>query len=130
MAKLDVDAEVADILIGEGFSSIEEIAYVPEKELLEIEAFDSDTVEELRTRARNALLTAAIVREESLDKVEKEMLELEGMDADLASSLAGNEIRSRDDLGELAVDELVEMTGIEAERAKTVIMAARAHWFQ
>lgn len=130
MAKLDVDEEVADILIGEGFSSIEEIAYVPEKELLEIEAFDADTVEELRTRARNALLTAAIVREESLDKVEKEMLELEGMDADLAASLAGKEIRSRDDLGELAVDELVEMTGIEAERAKTVIMAARAHWFQ
>ena len=130
MAKLDVDEEVADILIGEGFSSIEEIAYVPEKELLEIEAFDSDTVEVLRTRARNALLTEAIVREESLDKVEKEMLELEGMDADLAASLAGKEIRSRDDLGELAVDELVELTGIEAERAKTVIMAARAHWFQ
>ncbi|MEF9995299.1 MAG: helix-hairpin-helix domain-containing protein, partial [Burkholderiaceae bacterium] len=130
MAKLDVDQEVADILISEGFSSIEEIAYVPEKELLEIEAFDEDTVEELRTRARNALLTEAIVREENLEQVEKEMLELEDMDADLAAKLVAGKIKTRDDLGELAVDELVELTGVDAERAKKIIMAARAHWFE
>jgi N utilization substance protein A len=127
--KLDVDEEVANILIGEGFSTIEEIAYVPVNELLEIEAFDEDTVEELRTRARNALLTDAIKREENLEQAEKDLLDLDGMDADLAARLAENAIRTRDDLAELAVDELTEMTGIDEERAKTLIMAARAHWF-
>jgi len=127
--KLDVDEEVANILIGEGFASIEEIAYVPAAELLEIEAFDEDTVEELRTRARNALLTEAIAREESLEKVEPQLLALDGMDQDLATRLAAADIYTRDDLGELAVDELLELTGIDEERAKTVIMAARAHWF-
>ena len=127
--KLDVDEEVANILIGEGFSTLEEIAYVPVNELLEIDAFDEDTVEELRTRARNALLTEAIKREENLEQAEKDLLDLEGMDPDLAAKLAENSIRTRDDLGELAVDELTEMTGIDDERAKTLIMAARAHWF-
>ncbi len=127
--KLDVDEEIANILIGEGFSSLDEIAYVPVSELLEIEAFDEDTVEELRTRARNALLTEAIAREESLEKVEPAMLELDGMDKELAARLASGNIHTRDDLGELAVDELVELTGIDEERAKTVIMGARAHWF-
>jgi N utilization substance protein A len=130
MDKLDVDEEMANILIGEGFSSVEEVAYVPVAELLEIDAFDEATVEELRTRARNALLTEAIVREEHLDKVDRELLALEGMDTDLAVKLSGQGVRTRDDLGELAVDELTEMTGIEAERAKTLIMAARAHWFE
>jgi N utilization substance protein A len=129
MDKLDVDEEIADILIQEGFASLDEIAYVPASELLEIEAFDEETVEELRNRARNALLTEAIAREENLGQVEPEMLELDGMDKDLAAKLAGNNIRSRDDLGELAVDELVEMTGVDEERAKTLIMGARAHWF-
>jgi N utilization substance protein A len=129
MEKLDVDEEIANILIQEGFGSLDEIAYVPVSELLEIEAFDQDTVEELRTRARNALLTAAIAREESLEQVEKELLELEGMDAELASKLAANNIKTRDDLGELAVVELVELTGVDEERAKTLIMGARAHWF-
>jgi N utilization substance protein A len=129
MEKLDVDEEIANILIAEGFSTLDEIAYVPVNELLEIEAFDEETVEELRTRARNALLTEAIAREENLEKVEPAMLELEGMDKELAARLAGNNINTRDDLGELAVDELVEMTGIGEERAKTLIMAARAHWF-
>ena len=127
--KLDVDEEVANILIGEGFSTLEEIAYVPVNELLEIEAFDEETVEELRTRARNALLTEAIKREENLEQAEKDLLDLDGMDSDLAAKLAENSIRTRDDLGELAVDELTEMTGIDDERAKTLIMAARAHWF-
>jgi len=129
MEKLDVDEEMADILIQEGFASLDEIAYVPVNELLEIDAFDEETVEELRTRARNALLTEAIAREENLGQVEPELLDLEGMDKDLAARLAGNGIRSRDDLGELAVDELIEMTAIEEERAKTLIMGARAHWF-
>ncbi len=127
--KLDVDEEIANILIGEGFSSLDEIAYVPVAELLEIDAFDEETVEELRTRARNALLTEAIVREENLEKVGKDLLDLDGMDAEFAAKLAANNINTRDDLGELAVDELVELTGVEEERAKTLIMAARAHWF-
>jgi N utilization substance protein A len=130
MEKLDVDEEIANILIQEGFSTLEEIAYVPVNELLEIEAFDEETVEELRNRARNALLTEAIKREESVEQAEKDLLDLDGMDADLATKLAENSIRTRDDLGELAVDELTEMTGIDDERAKTVIMAARAHWFE
>jgi N utilization substance protein A len=130
MEKLDVDEEIANILIGEGFSSLDEIAYVPVNELLEIEAFDEETVEELRTRARNALLTEAIAREETLEKVEKELLELDGMDVELASKLASKGIHTRDDLGELAVDELVELTGVSEERAKTLIMGARAHWFE
>jgi N utilization substance protein A len=127
--KLDVDEEVANILIAEGFSTLEEIAYVPVNELLEIDSFDADTVEELRNRARNALLTEAIKREENLEQADKDLLQLEGMDDDLAAKLAGNAIRTRDDLGELAVDELTEMTGIDDERAKQLIMAARAHWF-
>jgi N utilization substance protein A len=127
--KLDVDEEIANILIGEGFGSLEEIAYVPVNELLEIDAFDEETVEELRTRARNALLTEAIKREENVEQAEKDLLELDGMDAALSTKLAENSIRTRDDLAELAVDELTDMTGIDDERAKTLIMAARAHWF-
>ncbi|MCS7101065.1 MAG: helix-hairpin-helix domain-containing protein, partial [Burkholderiaceae bacterium] len=130
MEKLDVDEEIADILINEGFSTLDEIAYVPVNELLEIEAFDEATVEELRTRARNALLTEAIAREENLEKVEKEMLALESMDTELAAKLAAKGIHTRDALGELAVDELVELTGVSEERARTLIMGARAHWFQ
>jgi len=130
MEKLDVDEEIANILIQEGFSTLEEIAYVPVNELLEIDAFDEETVEELRNRARNALLTEAIKREENLEHVDKDLVDLDGMDSDLAAKLAGNSIRTRDDLGELAVDELTEMTGIDDERAKKLIMAARAHWFE
>ncbi|MBC8119133.1 MAG: transcription termination/antitermination protein NusA [Burkholderiaceae bacterium] len=127
--KLDVDEEIANILIGEGFGSLEEIAYVPVNELLEIDAFDEDTVEELRTRARNSLLTEAIKREENVEQAEKDLLDLPDMDSALSAKLAENSIRTRDDLAELAVDELTEMTGIDDERAKTLIMAARAHWF-
>jgi len=130
MERLDVDEEIANILITEGFSSLDEIAYVPVNELLEIEGFDEETVEELRTRARNALLTEAIVREENFEKVEKELLDLDGMDKELAAKLAAKEVNTRDDLAELAVDELTEMTGIDDERAKRLIMAARAHWFE
>jgi N utilization substance protein A len=129
MEKLDVDAEVADILVQEGFSTLEEVAYVPLAEMLEIEAFDESTVNELRDRARNVLLTEAIVNEEELEKVADDMLELEGMDKPLAASLAKSGICTRDDLADLAVDELVELTGIDAERAKALITVARAHWF-
>jgi len=129
MASLDVDQEVADILIGEGFSSVEEIAYVPVNELLEISAFDGETVEELRTRARNAVLTEAIKREENLDLADKSLLELEGMDTELAIKLAAAGVRTRDELADLGVDELVEMVQIEAPQASALIMAARAHWF-
>src|SRR6187399_134618 len=103
ISKLDVDEEVADILIGEGFTSLEEVAYVPITEMLEIESFDQDTVDELRSRARNALLTEAIVREESVENVEDAMLNLEGMDTEVASTLAAQGISTRDALADLAV---------------------------
>lgn len=130
MEKLDVDEEVANILIEEGFSTIEEIAYVPLNEMLEIEAFDEDTVNELRNRARNVLLTEAIVDEEQLENVTDDLLNLEGMDKPLAAKLARANVRSRDDLADLAVDELVELSGIDDERAKNLITTARAHWFE
>ena len=130
MERLDVDDEVADILIDEGFSSIEEVAYVPLAEMLEIEAFDEATVDELRNRARNVLLTEAIVTEEQLENVSEDLLSLEGMDKPLAATLAQQEIRTRDDLADLAVDELVEIAGIDEERARALITVARAHWFE
>ncbi len=129
MERLDVDEEVADILIQEGFSTLEEVAYVPINEMMEIDSFDENTVNELRSRARNALLVQAIASEESIDGVQQDMLQLEGMDNQLAAKLASHGVKTRDDLADLAVDELSEMTGMEAERAKGLIMAARAHWF-
>ena len=129
MERLDVDEEVADILIQEGFSTLEEIAYVPLAEMLEIDAFDEATVNELRERARNVLLTEAIVDEEQLEKVEDDMLALEGMSKPLAAKLARHGVCTRDDLADLAVDELVEMTGIDEDAAKALITTARAHWF-
>jgi len=129
MERLDVDEEVADILIQEGFSTLEEIAYVPINELNEIESFDADTVNELRTRARNALLVAAIANEEKVEGVDPELLKLEGMDTQLAAKLAEGGIKTRDDLADLAVDELSELTAMDEEKAKKLIMAARAHWF-
>ncbi len=130
MQRLDVDEEVANILIQEGFSTLEEIAYVPINEMLEIEAFDENTVNELRSRARNALLVQAIASEEQVEGVDQSLLKLEGMDTQLAAKLAEGGVKTRDDLADLAVDELSELTGIEGERAKGLIMAARAHWFE
>jgi N utilization substance protein A len=130
MEKLDVDEEVANILIEEGFSGLEEIAYVPLHEMLEIDAFDEATVQELRERARNVLLTEAIVTEEQLDGVDEAMINVEGMDKTLAAKLAGNGIKTLDDFADLAVDELTEMTGVDADRAKQLITNARAHWFE
>ncbi|KYC29198.1 transcription termination/antitermination L factor [Sterolibacterium denitrificans] len=129
MEKLDVDEEVADILIEEGLSTLEEVAYIPIAEMLEIEAFDEATVNELRERARNVLLTEAIVDEEQLEHVSEDLLEVVGMDKSLAAKLARNNILSRDDLADLATDELMEYTGIDAEHAKDLITKARAHWF-
>jgi len=130
MERLDVDQEVADILIGEGFSTLEEIAYVPMNEMLEIDAFDEDTVNELRSRSRNALLTEAIAREESVEHVAEDMLSLEGMDTETAGVLAAKGVTTRDALADLAGDELVELTGMSPDRAQDLIMKARAHWFE
>jgi transcription termination/antitermination protein NusA len=127
--KLDVDVEVADILIEEGFTSLEEVAYVPLAEMLDIASFDEDTVNELRTRARDALLTMEIAKEEKVEGVSLDLKSMEGLTPDLIGKLAENNISTRDDLGDLAVDELTEMTGMSDEAAKVLIMKAREHWF-
>ncbi|WP_454736253.1 transcription termination factor NusA [Cupriavidus necator] len=129
MAKLDVDEEVADILIEEGFSTLEEVAYVPISEMMEIEAFDEDTVNELRNRSRDALLTMELAREEKVEEVSQDLRSLDGLNPELIGKLAEGNIHTRDDLAELAVDELVEMTGVSDEEAKALIMKAREHWF-
>jgi transcription termination/antitermination protein NusA len=127
--KLDVDEEVADILIQEGFSSLEEVAYVPINEMMEIEAFDENTVNELRSRARNALLVQEIASEEKVEGVDPELLALEGMDSQIAAKLAEAGVKTRDDLADLATDDLIEICPIDAEHAKALIMKAREHWF-
>jgi transcription termination/antitermination protein NusA len=127
--KLDVDEEVADILIAEGFTSLEEVAYVPMAEMLEIESFDEDTVNELRNRAKDALLTMDIAREEKVEEVSQDLRDLEGLTPALINTLANANINKRDDLADLAVDELVEITGMDEEKAKALIMQARSHWF-
>jgi N utilization substance protein A len=127
--KLDVDEEVAQILIEEGFSNLEEVAYVPLSEMLEIEAFDEDTVNELRRRARDALVTAAIKSEETMETGAEDLVSMEGMDADTAHLLASKGVRTMEDLADLAIDELTDMTGMDATRAKELIMTARAPWF-
>jgi N utilization substance protein A len=129
MEKLDVDEEVADILVQEGFSSLEEIAYVPLSEMIEIEAFDEDTVNELRKRARDAILTEAIAKEEKVEEASEGLLTMEGMDAETAHLLASKGVSTMEDLADLAVDDLVELTAMDAERAKQLIMTARAPWF-
>jgi N utilization substance protein A len=129
MQKLDVDEEVAQVLVEEGFSTIEEIAYVPLSEMLEIEAFDEDTINELRSRARNVLLTEAIASEEKVENVAEDLATMDGMDSETARLLATKGVATVEDLADLAVDDLVEMTGMDEERAKTLIMTARAPWF-
>ena len=127
--KLDVDEEVADILVQEGFGTLEEIAYVPMAEMSEIEAFDEDTINELRKRARAALLTDAIAKEEKVDEASADLLGMDGMDDETAHLLASKGVSTMDDLADLAVDDLVELTNMDVERAKTLIMTARAPWF-
>ena len=126
MEKLDVDEDVAQVLVEEGFTSLEEVAYVPLAEMLEIEAFDEDTVNELRARARDALLTDAIVREEAVESAAADLMSVEGMDEDTAAQLMAQGIKNAEDLADLAVDELTELVAMDEERAKALIMTARA----
>ena len=132
MERLDVDEGVANILVQEGFSNIEEVAYVPDSELLEIEEFDEEMVTELRRRARDALLTQLIAREEALDdnSPAEDLLSLEGMTERLAYRLAEKGTRTQEDLAELSVDELLEIDDMTEEEAAALIMAARAPWFE
>jgi N utilization substance protein A len=129
--QLDVDEEIAAILVQEGFSSIEEVVYVPNSELLAIEEFDEDIVDELRGRARDVLLTQAIMKEEKIGDAEpaEDLLNMEGMDKDLAYELAGRGVTTMEDLAEQAVDELLDIDGMDRERAGALIMTARAPWF-
>ena len=129
MEKLDVDEEFAGILVDEGFSSLEEVAYVPLSEMLGIEAFDEETVTELRARAKDALLTMEIAQEESVSEVSQELRDLEGLTPELVTKLAAGGVLTRDDLADLAIDELTELTGQTEDEAKALIMKAREHWF-
>ena len=129
MDKLDVDQEIADILIEEGFTSLEEVAYVPIQEMLEIDSFDEDTVNEHRTRAKDALLTQEIVREESVDDVSQDLRDLEGLTPELIAKLVEAGVNTRDDLADLATDELTDITGQTDGEATALIMKAREHWF-
>jgi len=130
--QLDVDEEVSLILVQEGFSTIEEVAYVPTAELVAIEEFDEGIVDELRSRARDVLLTQAIVQEEKIDEVEpaEDLLSLEGMEKGLAFTLASKGVVTREDLAELATDDLLEISEMDEEVAAALIMKARAHWFE
>ena len=129
MTKLDVDEEVAEILVHEGFATLEEVAYVPLNEMLEIESLDEDTVNEIRNRARNVLLTDAIANEEKVEHVADDLLLLEGIDINIVRELASKGINTQADLADLAADDLVEMTGIDIERANQLIIKAREPWF-
>ncbi|MBA4710085.1 transcription termination factor NusA [Aquitalea aquatica] len=126
---LSVDEATATVLVQEGFATLEEVAYVPITEMLEIDGFDEELVNELRSRARDAILTQAIASEEKVEGVSEDLKDIEGLDAELVRKLAENGVSTRDDLADLAVDDLVDMTGIEAEAARAIIMKAREHWF-
>ncbi|MCH7897847.1 MAG: hypothetical protein IIC62_00720 [Proteobacteria bacterium] len=130
--QLDVDEEVGLILVQEGFSTIEEVAYVPASELVEIEEFDEDIVSELRNRARDVLLTQAIIVEEKIDETEpaEDLLNLDGMEKSLAFLLASKGVVTREDLAELATDDLLDIHEMDQEEAGALIMKARAHWFE
>lgn len=130
MKQLDVDEEVASILVQEGFSSLDEVAYVPISEMLEIEEFDADIVETLRARAKEVLLTQAIAKEETLKEPEESLMTMDGMTKELAYALAERDVTSMDDLAELSVDEMMEIDGMDEERAAELIMTARAPWFE
>jgi len=132
MERLDVDEEVAVILVQEGFSSVEEVAYVPPTELVEIEEFDEEIVEELRGRARDALLTQAIASEEVFSQVEPaaDLLEMEGMDKELAYKFAAKGIVTQEDLAEQSIDDLLDIEDLDEDRAAALIMTARAPWFE
>lgn len=128
---LDVDEDVAEVLVEEGFTTLEEVAYVPVDEMLEIDGFDEDIVEELRKRAKDALLNLAIASEEKLDKAEPadDLLEMEGMDKHLAFLMAAQGIITMEDLAEQSIDDLLDIEGLDEEKAAALIMTARAPWF-
>ncbi|WP_268797999.1 transcription termination factor NusA [Pseudomonas huanghezhanensis] len=130
--ELEVDEDLAQVLVDEGFTSLEEIAYVPVEEMLNIDGFDEDTVNELRARAKDRLLTKAIATEEKLADAHpaEDLLSLEGMDKDLAMELAVRGVVTREDLAEQSIDDLLDIDGIDDDRAGKLIMAARAHWFE
>jgi len=130
--ELDVDEDVAGVLVDEGFSTLEEVAYVPEEEMLAIDGFDEEIVELLRQRAKDALLTKALVSEEKFEQAEpaEDLLSMEGMDRELAVELASRGIVMMEDLAEQAVDDLLEIEGLSEERAAELIMTARAPWFE
>ncbi|MHC6223940.1 transcription termination factor NusA [Pseudomonas sp. X10] len=130
--ELEVDEELAQVLVDEGFTSLEEIAYVPLEEMLNIDGFDEEIVNELRARAKDRLLTKAIATEEKLADAHpaEDLLSLEGMDKDLAAELAVRGVVTREDLAEQSIDDLLDIDGIDEERAGKLIMAARAHWFE
>lgn len=132
MAKLEVDEEIAGILVSEGFSTVEEVAYVPVAELLAVEGFDEDIVEELRSRARDSLLNEALAAEENLEEHQpaEDLLSLDGMDETTAYALAERGVRTREDLAEAATDEISDIEGMGDERAAVLIMEARKHWFE
>ncbi len=132
MDKLEVDEEIAGILVSEGFSTVEEVAYVPVAELLAVEGFDEDIVEELRSRARDALLNEALAAEETLEENQpaEDLLSLEGMDETTAYALAERGVRTREELAEAATDEIADLEGMGEERAAVLIMEARKHWFE
>lgn len=127
--KLDVDEDVAMVLVEEGFTSIEEVAYVPLEEMAGIEGFDEDIAEELRARAKDALLTMALASEEEISEPAEDLLSMDGMDDGLARVLAARGIICMEDLAEQAVDELLDVDGIDESRAAELIMTARAPWF-
>lgn len=131
MSALDVDEDIAEVLVEEGFTSLEEVAYVPMEEMLAIEGFDEDIAEELRSRAKDALLTRALASEEKLEGLEpsEDLLSMEGMDNVLASTLAKRDIVTMEDLAEQSIDELMDIDGMTEERAAALIMKAREPWF-
>jgi N utilization substance protein A len=131
MKALDVDEDVAGVLVEEGFTTVEEVAYVPLEEMADIEGFDEDIAEELRARAKDALLTMAIASEEEIGSTEpaQDLLEMRGMDKQLAYVLASMEVVTMEDLAEQSVDELMEIEGMTEEWAAELIMTAREPWF-
>ena len=131
MNALDVDEDVAAVLVEEGFTTVEEVAYVPLEEMAGIEGFDEDIAEELRARAKDALLTMAIASEEELGSNEpaQDLLEMRGMDKQLAYVLASMSVITMEDLAEQSVDELMDIEGMTEEWAAELIMTAREPWF-
>lgn len=130
MEQLDVDEDVAAILVQEGFTSVDEVAYVPIEEMLTIEEFDEDLINELRNRAKDFLLTRAIANEEAFCEPADDLLTMQGMDKQLAFKLAGKGVVTMEDLAEQSIDDLMEIDGMDEDRAGELIMTARAPWFE